>query len=199
MLRAVSTEPDVGLELTNHEVMTWAEVGCLTDWATQAPPICYVIILYYIILYYIILYFRDRVNVSWEEGQRKRERIPGRLYAEHEPDVGLDPMTLGSWLELKSRAGEWLSHPGDPVMMILFNVYFTDFEREKERDRIPSRPHTVSTEPDSGLKLPNCEIMTWAKIKSQTLSCLSHLDVPSVLMFLTCAPNMAYIYIVCVF
>ena len=30
-LRAVSTEPDTGLEPTNHEIMTWAEVGCLTD------------------------------------------------------------------------------------------------------------------------------------------------------------------------
>ena len=30
-LRAVSTEPDAGLELTNHEIMTWAEVGRLTD------------------------------------------------------------------------------------------------------------------------------------------------------------------------
>ena len=35
---AVSTEPDAGLELTNHEIMTWAEVGCLINWATQAPP-----------------------------------------------------------------------------------------------------------------------------------------------------------------
>ena len=26
-LRAVSTEPDVGLELTNREIMTWAKVG----------------------------------------------------------------------------------------------------------------------------------------------------------------------------
>ena len=25
-LRAVSTEPDAGLELMNHEIMTWAEV-----------------------------------------------------------------------------------------------------------------------------------------------------------------------------
>ena len=24
------------LELTNHEIMTWAEVGHSTDWATQA-------------------------------------------------------------------------------------------------------------------------------------------------------------------
>ena len=37
-LRAVSLEPDAGLELTDCEIVTWAEVGCLTDWATQAPP-----------------------------------------------------------------------------------------------------------------------------------------------------------------
>ena len=36
-LWVVSAEPDVGLKLTSHEIMTWAEVGCLTDWATQAP------------------------------------------------------------------------------------------------------------------------------------------------------------------
>ena len=36
-LWAVSTEPDAGLELTNREIMTRAEVGRLTDWATQAP------------------------------------------------------------------------------------------------------------------------------------------------------------------
>ena len=33
----VSTEPNAGLELTNREIMTSAEVGRLTDWATQAP------------------------------------------------------------------------------------------------------------------------------------------------------------------
>ena len=36
-LWAVSTEPNVGLELTSCEIMTWAEVGPLTDGATQAP------------------------------------------------------------------------------------------------------------------------------------------------------------------
>ena len=36
-LRAVSTEPDAGLELRSCEIMTWAEVGRSTDWATQAP------------------------------------------------------------------------------------------------------------------------------------------------------------------
>ena len=35
---AVSPEPDTGLELTDREIMTWAEVGRLTDWAIQVPP-----------------------------------------------------------------------------------------------------------------------------------------------------------------
>ena len=34
---AVHVEPDVGLELTSHEIMTWAEIRRLTDWATQVP------------------------------------------------------------------------------------------------------------------------------------------------------------------
>ena len=38
-LWAVSTEPDAGLQLTNCEIMTWAEVGHLTDWAKQAPQV----------------------------------------------------------------------------------------------------------------------------------------------------------------
>ena len=36
-LWAVSTEPDTGLKLTSRGIMTWAEVGHLTDWATQTP------------------------------------------------------------------------------------------------------------------------------------------------------------------
>ena len=35
-LRAASTEADVGLELADREIMTWAEVRRFTDWATQA-------------------------------------------------------------------------------------------------------------------------------------------------------------------
>ena len=35
-LWAVSTEPDAGLKVTNHEIMAWAKVGHLTGWATQA-------------------------------------------------------------------------------------------------------------------------------------------------------------------
>ena len=36
-LCTVSTEPDEGLEPTNCDIMTWAEVGRLMDWATQVP------------------------------------------------------------------------------------------------------------------------------------------------------------------
>ena len=32
-----STEPDAGLKHTDSEIMTWAEVGRLSDWATLAP------------------------------------------------------------------------------------------------------------------------------------------------------------------
>ena len=36
-LGAISPEPDAGLELMDREMVTWAEVGRSTDWATQAP------------------------------------------------------------------------------------------------------------------------------------------------------------------
>ena len=35
--RAFSTELHVGFELQNHKIMTWAEVRCLTNWASQVP------------------------------------------------------------------------------------------------------------------------------------------------------------------
>ena len=38
-LWTVSTEPNVGLEPTNCEIMTRAEVGSPTDWDTQAPQL----------------------------------------------------------------------------------------------------------------------------------------------------------------
>ena len=43
-------------------------------------------------------------------------------------------------------------------------------ERERERETLLSRLHTVSTEPDEGLKLTNHGIMTLAEIKSQMLN-----------------------------
>ena len=42
-------------------------------------------------------------------------------------------------------------------------------QREREKERIPSRLHIVSAEPDVGLELMNHEIMTQAQTKSRTL------------------------------
>ena len=33
----LTSQPNVGLELPNREIMTWAKFGCLTNWATQVP------------------------------------------------------------------------------------------------------------------------------------------------------------------
>ena len=43
-------------------------------------------------------------------------------------------------------------------------------QRERETERNPNRLGTVITEPDTGLRLINYEIMTQAEIKSQMLN-----------------------------
>ena len=48
------------------------------------------------------------------------------------------------------------------------------FERERGRERIPSRVPAVILEPDTGLHLMNHEIMTTAEIKTWPLNQLSH-------------------------
>ena len=58
-----------------------------------------------------------------------------------------------SILRKSERAGTWVGR-----------------DRETGRQRIPSRLHTVSTEPNVGLDLTNCEIMTSAEIGSQMLT-----------------------------
>ena len=51
-------------------------------------------------------------------------------------------------------------------------------QREKEREKISSRLRAVSTVHRVGLKPTNCEIMTWAKTKSQLLNWLNHPGAP---------------------
>ena len=49
------------------------------------------------------------------------------------------------------------------VYGFLFQVYLfigEEGQREMETERIPSRLHTVSAEPNTGLSPTNCEIMT---------------------------------------
>ena len=57
-----------------------------------------------------------------------------------------------------------------------------EWEKGRRRERVPSRLHTVSVEPDMGLKLTNCEITTSAKIESQILNRLSHPGTPSIFL-----------------
>ena len=49
---------------------------------------------------------------------------------------------------------------------------------EREGDRIPSRLHAASAEPEAGLELMNCEIMTWAATNGQMLNRLSQPGAP---------------------
>ena len=95
---AVSTEPNTGLEPMNCEIMTWAEVWHLTNWATQAP-----------LFYFFNVYF-----VYFWERKRGREQRRGREGTEHKIWSGL---------------------------------------------------HANSREPNVGLKLTTCEIMTWVKVR----------------------------------
>ena len=79
-----------------------------------------------------------------------------------------------------------LSSPLFFFVVFFFCVYLFTYEREREqmRDRkrgkrrIPSRLCTISAEPNAGLEFMNCEIMTWAKINSQTFNLPSHPDDP---------------------
>ena len=66
-----------------------------------------------------------------------------------------------------------------------FLLKFISFERQKAlagrergRERIQSRLHTISMEPDEGLKLLSHEVMTRAETKSQMLNQLSHPGAP---------------------
>ena len=106
-LWAVGTEPDAGLKLTSCEIMTWAEVGHSTDWATQAPLSLFIL--------------REMEIAQVGKGQKERER-------ERESQAGSTPSVqspmqvwnsqnceIMTWAETKSRTLNWLSHPGNPV------------------------------------------------------------------------------------
>ena len=54
----------------------------------------------------------------------------------------------------------------------------TSWAEEKEKNRIPSRFHAISTEPDVELELMNCEIAMRAQIMSQMLNQLCHAGAP---------------------
>ena len=60
------------------------------------------------------------------------------------------------------------------LFVLFFQIYFLKFIYfegvGRGRERIPNRLQAVSAEPDMGLELTNCEIMTQGEIRSQTLN-----------------------------
>ena len=100
-LWAVSTEPDAGLELTDREIMTWAEVGRLTDWATQAPL--------------TFIHFWETEH-EWGSGRENgSHRIWSRLQTpscQHRVQHGAQTHQLQDHDLSWSWMLNWLSHPG---------------------------------------------------------------------------------------
>ena len=72
----VSTEPDVGLELTNREIMTWAEVRCLTNWATQVPQEYFKAektLIQYNLMWNLLIYVTTDSNKKTQNRKRLRQ------------------------------------------------------------------------------------------------------------------------------
>ena len=54
-LWVVNTEPNTELKPTNCEIMTWALVGRLTDWATETPQVSFLLNKAYVSRYVVLL------------------------------------------------------------------------------------------------------------------------------------------------
>ena len=105
-LRAVSTEPDVGLEFTTCEIMTWAEVGHSTNWATQRP-----------LCLFILETETEHEQGKGRERERGRHGIRSRLRApscQHRAWRGARTHEPRDHDLSRSRTLKWLSHPGTP-------------------------------------------------------------------------------------
>ena len=79
-LQAVGTQPDVGVKLTNCEIMTWAEVRCLTDWVTQAllDPWSFNLVyaIYLLNIYCILLTIN---TIMWGTGNASWTVVPSEV------------------------------------------------------------------------------------------------------------------------
>ena len=158
-LWAVSTEPNVGLKLTSCEIMTWAQVRCLTDWATQAPHKFNIFSRHkpFKIFYFFLSQFQDlnlskNLSVSlnfsfnvyfWErdrvwvgEGQRERGRhkIQSRLQAPScQHRVRCRAQTPKMWDHDLNRSQmlNRLSYPGAPKITGFLREIKKQFWRKK--------------------------------------------------------------------
>ena len=120
------------------------------------------------------------------ERQRKRERENPKqgLHCPHRAHGELDLLSheIMTWAETRNWMFNWLSHEVPHhcyfFHFIFFNVYFWERQRqnasglgaERGRHRIWAgcRLWAVSPEPEAGLELTRCEIMTWAEVRRST-------------------------------
>ena len=142
-LWAVRTGPDAGLELTDREIMTWAEVRRLTNWATQAPL---VLVLFseidgsygnsifnslrnyftplldpqYLKNFLVFIYFWERERAWMGKGQRERGRH--RVRSRPQAPSCQPRAQRGAWTHKprdhdvsRSQTLKRLSHPGAPI------------------------------------------------------------------------------------
>ena len=63
-LRALSCQPNNGLEPINCEIITWTKVGCSTNWATQVPPFVLFLKFHTWAKTYIHLFLTDLTSLS---------------------------------------------------------------------------------------------------------------------------------------
>ena len=115
----VSTEPDMGLELTNCELMTWAKVPCLTDWATQARPKCFPI-------FKKCLFIFERASETERKQGRDSKRGTHKIWSRLPAPSCQHRAWRGAWTHKpwdhdlsQSRMLNRLSHSGVPILWLL--------------------------------------------------------------------------------
>ena len=129
---------------------------------------------------FIYFWDRERQSMNGRGSERGRHRIWNRLQAlscQHRARRGSRTHGPRDHDLSRSQTPNRLSHPGAPLFKKLKNIYLFIFERprqsasggeaEREGDtesEAGSRLWAVSTEPDAGLELTNCEIVTWAEV-----------------------------------
>ena len=74
-LRAVSTGPHAGLELMSCEIVTWAKVGHLTDWATQGPKESLSFLKFFFEYWKMRAGQQGVFTFSWKEPAEWKERV----------------------------------------------------------------------------------------------------------------------------
>ena len=87
--------------------------------------------------------FKDVIYLWETRRERQRHRQREKQAPCGEPDEGLDPRTLGSWLEPKADT-QPLSHPGDPSLFYFKDIFVSERERVegkvKEGERESLKP-----------------------------------------------------------